>query len=208
MDRQINLPKAWRDAEVRAQSFNETENTVDVIWTTGATVRRRSWMDGPYDEELVVSDNSVRLGRLNAGAPFLDSHQSYSLDAVLGSVVPGTARIERGKGVATIKLTEAPGAADRVFRIKEGVVRNVSVGYRAHVIEKQERDDGSVPLWRVTDWEPMEISAVTIPADDGSQIRSETAEQQLFSALLKSDRASVYLARARMNMAGRRLGAR
>lgn len=29
---------------------------------------------------------------------------------------------------------------------------------------------GDVPTWRVTDWEPLEISAVAIPADAGAQV--------------------------------------
>jgi hypothetical protein len=97
----IRLPQFMRDAEVRAGSFNDGANTVDVIWTAGATVRRRNWMDGEFDEELIVSANAVRLDRLNSGAPFLDTHDTWSLRSVIGSVVPGTARIEGGRGVAT-----------------------------------------------------------------------------------------------------------
>lgn len=48
-----------------------TANTVEVVWTTGTTVRRYSWEAGGYiDEQLVVGSNAVRLDRLNAGAPF------------------------------------------------------------------------------------------------------------------------------------------
>lgn len=110
------------------------------------------------------------------GAPFLDSHCSYGCENVLGSVVPDTARIEDGKGIATVLLSRAPGASDTVQKIREGVIRNVSVGYWIHKIVKTEADDGKVARWDVVDWEPLEISAVPIPADPGSQIRS--AEQQ------------------------------
>jgi hypothetical protein len=57
--------------------------------------------------------------------------------------------------------------------IRDGVIRNVSVDYRYHKIEKTEAKDGTLPLWRVVDWEPLEISAVAVPADTGAQIRSE-----------------------------------
>jgi hypothetical protein len=54
--------------------------TIDVIWTTGATAQRRhyeGWGDVvEYDEELVVTPGAMRMDRLNAGAPFLDSHRS------------------------------------------------------------------------------------------------------------------------------------
>lgn len=175
----IRLPQMLRDAEVRAGSFDEKTNTIDVIWTTGATVRRFSWMDGEFDEELIVSPNAVRLDRLNAGAPFLDTHGQWSLNDVIGSVVRGTARIEGGKGLATVKLSSAVDAVDRVARIKEGTVSNISVGYRIHAVERKEMD-GKVPLHRVVDWEPWEISAVPIPADPGAQVRSGGKKPEVF----------------------------
>ncbi len=173
----IELPRRARPAEVRAQSFDEKANTVELVWTTGATVRRCSWIDGPYDEELVVGTKNVRLERLNGGAPFLNSHESWDLAGVLGSVVPKSARIESGVGVATVQLSRREDVAGIVQDIRDGIIRNVSVGYRYHKVEKTEKDDGSVPLWRVVDWEPLELSAVPIPADPGAQVRSEAGRK-------------------------------
>ncbi|MBM3552499.1 MAG: hypothetical protein FJX45_12210 [Alphaproteobacteria bacterium] len=200
MDKHIELPMQLREAELQPTSFNDADNTIDVIFTTGATVRRRSWVDGPYDEELVVSSNSVRLERLNAGGPFLNAHGQWSLEDVIGSCVPGSARIEGGKGLAKIKLSPAPSDADTVLKIKTGIIRNISVGYISHVIEKQERD-GSPPLWRITDWEPFEISAVPAPADAGCQIRSD--QEGKYRALIRYESARVRIARTRMMMAQR-----
>lgn len=170
---EIAVPLVARAAEVRATSFDEASNTIDIIWTTGATVRRYSWSEGPYDEELVVTPGAVRLGRLNAGAPFLDTHSAGDLSRVIGSVVPGSARIEGGKGLATIVLSSREDAKGVVQDIRDGVIRNVSVGYRYHAVEKTDGQEGDPALWRVTDWEPLEVSAVPIPADPGAQIRSE-----------------------------------
>ena len=172
MQTTIELLRQVRAASVRANSYDEASNTIDVVWTTGATVRRASWMDGPYDEKLLCGPENVRLDRLNLGASFLDTHDSFQLASVIGSVVPGTARMVDGQGVATIALSRAAGCADVVQNIKDGIIRNISVGYLDHAVEKLERDDGSVPLWTVTDWEPFEISAVPVPADAGAQIRS------------------------------------
>ncbi|CAH1657140.1 ATP-dependent Clp protease proteolytic subunit [Hyphomicrobiales bacterium] len=173
MHNTIELPRQVRGAEVRAQSFNEEANTIDIVWTTGARVRRYSWSDGPYDEELEVSASAVRLERLNAGAPFLNTHDSWSLENVIGNVVPGTARIENGLGVAKVQLSKREDAAGIVQDIRDGVIRNISVGYRIHRVLKEESDDTQPALFRVTDWEPLEISAVPIPADPGAQIRSD-----------------------------------
>ena len=166
-----------REASFTASSWNSSRRTIDVIWTTGATVRRKQYglHDGDeYDEELVVSGNAVRLDRLNSGAPFLDSHRAHNAGSVLGAIVPGTARIEGGKGVATVKLSAAKEDAAVVEKIKDGIIRNVSCGYIVHRKEIIPRN-GQVPLHRAVDWEPLELSAVAIASDSGAQVRSGVA---------------------------------
>ncbi|THD81055.1 peptidase U35 [Aliigemmobacter aestuarii] len=169
-----NLPLITREASLRLVRGEGDDMTIDVIWTTGATVQRRryeGWDDVvEYDEELVVTPGAVRMDRLNAGAPFLDSHRSWGLESVVGAVLPGTARIEGGQGFARVRLTSAPDAAPIVQRIMDGTVSAVSVGYRVHRygITKAQ---GQRELWRAVDWEPMEISAVAMPADPGAHIR-------------------------------------
>lgn len=169
------LPLMGRAAEVRQDSIDQEARTVEVVWTTGAVVQRTRWEGWDdrieYDEELVVSPNAVRLDRLNSGAPFLDSHASYRLANVLGSVVPGSVRIEGGKGEAKIRLTAASDAAHLVQRILDRDVRHVSVGYRVHRYEIT-KQEGKRELWRAVDWEPYEISAVTIPADPDAHVRA------------------------------------
>lgn len=204
MSNVIHLPKMHRDAELRAASFDESDNTIEVIWTTGSTGRRVTWMEGEFDEELVVDQRSVRLDRLNAGAPFLDTHQRWGLDSVIGSVVPGSARLEGGRGLCRVMLSKAEGALDRVARIIEGTVKNVSVGYRIWAVEKKERD-GSVPLHRVIDWEPWEISAVPVPFDAGAQIRSGD-QDGLFTCRVDQSLADLNTSRRiRMEMQQRQL---
>ncbi|MBY5562173.1 HK97 family phage prohead protease [Rhizobium leguminosarum] len=174
MRRLLDFPPFRRDIEIRSSSFEEASNSVEVVWTTGAKVRRYSWRDdGYYDEELIVENGSIRLDRLNNGAPFLDTHDDWQLSSVIGVVVPGSAAIRDGKGFARVRLSVAEGHRDIVANIKAGIIKNISVGYRIHRVEKTEANDGSVPVWRIVDWEPLEISAVPVPADAGSFIRSE-----------------------------------
>lgn len=171
-----DLPVIGRAATLQPDSINVEARTVDIVWTTGAVVQRVRWEGWDdrveYDEELVVDATSIRLERMNDGAPFLDSHSAYRLENVLGAVVPGSARVEGGKGYATIQLTSAADAADIIHRILEKTVRFVSVGYRVHKYEIT-KQEGVRELWRAVDWEPMEVSAVAMPADAGSHIRSE-----------------------------------
>lgn len=184
----LNLPVQHRSAAIRAASYRDTDNSIEVVFTTGATVRRVSWAEGTYDEVLEVTPAAVKLDRLNAGAPFLDTHDAYDLSRVLGSVVPGSARIEKGRGYARIQLSDAPDVASSVAKIREGTVKNISVGYRVIRVEKTEAAKGAVAIHRVTEWEPMEISAVPIPADPGAQVR---ADQQLYPAFIVSQEGAM-----------------
>lgn len=177
----LNLPILGRDATVMPASINQETRTIDVVWTTGATVRRARFEGWDsifeYDEELIVTPEALRLARLNAGGPFLDSHSSWDASSVIGSVEPGSVKIEGGEGRATIRLTSASDAEPVIHRILEGTLNKVSVGYRVHRYEIEKRD-GERELWRAVDWEPYEISAVAMPADPGATIRSEEPDQE------------------------------
>lgn len=180
-ERITSLPKFGRSAEVRAASFDEAENTIEVVWTTGASVRRYDWRrERYYNEVLDVTPKAVRLDRLNAGAPFLDTHNDWSLRSVIGSVVPGSAKIEGGRGTASVKLSRAPEDAAVVGKIRDGIIRNISVGYAIHkVVRTDAGGDGLDDEWLVVDWEPLEISAVPVPADAGSQVRKSDDKSQM-----------------------------
>jgi hypothetical protein len=183
MSETVLMPRELRAAELRPGSYDKNAHTIEVVWTTGAAVRRYSYDVGSYDEVLELGAGNVRLGRLNAGAPLLNTHNSGDLKQVIGSVVPGSAAIRAGRGLATVLLSRAGGDADIVQKISDGVIRNISAGYIRHVIEKTEGDAKTIPVWRVVDWEPCEISAVPIPADPGAQTRSSA---QTFPCLVRS----------------------
>lgn len=162
-----------RAASLQPTSYDEATNSLELVWTTGAAVMRFDWLDGEYfSEELSTDASAVRLDRLNAGAPFLDSHRTGNLAAVIGSVVPGTAQMRNGQGICRVRLAETPDVADTVAKIKAGHIRHVSVGYSVYAFERTQRQ-GEHATMRAIDWEPQEISAVTVPADAGAHIRME-----------------------------------
>jgi len=170
-----SLPMQTRSVEIR--NFDEESRSFDLVWTTGAKVRRYDWYrDEPYDEELVVTSQAVDLTRLNSGAPLLAMHNGWSLGSQLGVVE--RAWIEGGEGLARVRFpkSEDDPDADKIFRkIKDKIIRNVSVGYRIRKVER-ERGGDDIVVWRVVDWEPFEISIVSVPADTGAGIRSDTPE--------------------------------
>ncbi|MEJ0051577.1 MAG: HK97 family phage prohead protease [Methylovirgula sp.] len=164
--------KSYSPARVRSASFDESDNTIDIVWSTGSDVVRTDDFGDSFVERLLMGAGNVRLGRLNSGAPLLDTHSSDQLSNVIGSVVPGSAKIENGRGIATVKLSSARSDADTISKIREGVIKNISVGYLIHASTRIEGDKGQFDVTEVTDWEPLEVSAVPVPADPGARIRS------------------------------------
>lgn len=176
-DETRSLPIVTRDLTIRADTFNEAENTVEVVWTTGARGTRMDWRRWELiDEELSTDPKHVRLDRINSGGPVLNSHRSYDLSAQIGVVVDASARMAGGEGTATLRFSRRDEVAPIIQDIRDRVIRNVSVGYRVHEYEVTERE-GERPLYRAIDWEPYEISFVTMPFDSGAQTRSAEPAQ-------------------------------
>ena len=166
-----------RAGAVAPASYNAADRTVDVVWTSGAQVRRMDWYTGQaYDEELVVDAAAVDMRRLASGsAPVLDSHSAQSLSHQIGVVV--SARIDAGQGVATLQLSQRDEVAGLVADIRAGIIRNISVGYNVRkyeIVSAANRADGKTdaPLYRAVDWEPAELSFVPIPADATAATRT------------------------------------
>lgn len=176
----------WRangDTSVRAASlepttFNAANRTVDLTASTGATVRRFDWWSGEqFDEVLTVSAEAVDLTRFEAGSvSILNTHSQWDVKDVMGAGVPGTARFEDGKLILTAKLSARDDVAPFIQDIKDGILRNVSVGYR---ILAYEVDETTKPKTRtITRWELLEVSFVPVGADGGAGTRSLSGDQQ------------------------------
>lgn len=145
------------------------ERTVEVTWTTGASVARRG-MEGDFLEELSMSPEAIRMDRLNSGAPLLNSHSAGNLSDIVGVVE--RAWVDGEEGRAKVRFSSREDVAPIFNDVRDGIIRNISVGYR---VWKYERDEqGETPVMRAVDWEPHELSLVPIPADAGAVTRSET----------------------------------
>jgi hypothetical protein len=177
------LPMETRLAPIA--SVDAEARTIEVVWTTGAKVRRSGWRSEGrflYDESLVVTAAAIDLTRLNSGGPVLDSHDMYSTRSQVGVVE--RARVENGQGLALIRFAPAgldPNIDALWGKIAAGIVRNLSCGYSRDEVAVTRSDKvGEVEQWSVTRWTPYELSFVTIPADAGAQTRSDAPAQRTF----------------------------
>ncbi len=168
----LQLPKLHTRAAFVPTTLNEDERTVEVTWSTGSQVRKTDfWTDKTWIEELSMNPDHVRLDRLNAGAPLLPNHQNYGLNDVIGVVE--RAWLVGNEGRAVVRFSKREAVKPIMDEVKDGILRNISVGYRVNKLEKQEERQDDLPVYRAVDWTPMEISIVPIGADGGAQVRSD-----------------------------------
>jgi len=110
-------------------------------------------------EILDHKPESVRLERINSGGALLWMHDRYDQR---GKVVE--ARLEGDRGICTVQFSRNPKGEELLNDVEDRVITQVSVGYNIHELVL-ERKEGDNEFYRVTDWEPTEISFVSIAAD-------------------------------------------
>ena len=170
----IDLPLQTRaDVRLMPETADEEARTVELVWSSGAVVRRRHlWTGKAYDEVLSLEDGHVDLARLNGGAPLLNTHGAWDLADVIGVVERAWIDPE-GDGLvgrARVRFSDRE-AVEPVWRdVMSGIIRNVSVGYSVRRYEITETD-GAPPVWRAVDWQPLELSAVPVGADAAAGFR-------------------------------------
>src|SRR6202030_4181009 len=98
-NRTIEIPMQTRSAPVNAADTGA--RTAQITWSTGAAVRRIDGNGDPWMEELSMNPAHVRMGRMQSGAPVLDTHGRGSVARVLGVIE--NAKVDGTKGTATIR---------------------------------------------------------------------------------------------------------
>ena len=142
-----------REASVR--SIDEEARTVEVAFSSEAPVRR--WFG---DEVLDHSPGAMIDTRLRNGAAVLWNHRRDIQIGVVERAAVAADRVAR----ATLRFGRSARAEEVWADIVDGVIRHVSVGYSVRTIKIEERD-GQPDKITILEWEPFEISMVSVPAD-------------------------------------------
>ena len=155
------LPKELRPGATVERMFtigrtiDEEKRTVEVAFSSEHPVERFWGI-----EVLDHGDGSMRIDRLAAGAAVLVDHDTRDHVGVVDAVRTDADRVGR----ATLRFGRGARASEVFQDVIDGIRPNVSVRYVIHeaVLEKHE---GGQDTYRITDWEPTEISIVAVPAD-------------------------------------------
>ncbi|GGX53034.1 prohead protease/major capsid protein fusion protein [Undibacterium squillarum] len=158
---------------------NAETRTFDVRWIAKSQVPRYDYLrERRYIEELSTDAGACRMATLESGnAPFLNNHNSYDVSAVMGVIQSATSP-DKG-GAATIRMSNRDGVTDIFNDIKDGILRQVSVGARVYKLLMIEpgAEGNKDWIYRAIDWEPYEISLVPIGADPDAVVRKDDVFQ-------------------------------
>lgn len=145
----------YRSAEIDKSSIDFENRTLKLTFASNNPCDR-----GEYKEVLRVDTQSIRTKRLDNVMSLLYNHNP---DDLLGRVLDY--KIENNKAYATVQLGSTERCKEAFTLASEGILVNTSFMYRVFEVIKIDDIDGS-PAYEVTDYEPLEISLVTIPADE------------------------------------------
>lgn len=157
-------------ATKRAQEDQETSSgnlVLEFPFSSQEPYLRAGFFEDPWIEILGHKSEEVDLSRLNAGAPVLLNHGMSSTDkASLRSVgVTTRAWIENDRGYVEVKMSRRDGMGPLLQDIEDGIISNVSVGYRINERQLTKENKDSPHEYRVTRWQPLEVTLCDIPAD-------------------------------------------
>lgn len=153
------------------------KRTVELAFSSEIEVQR--W----FGFEILDHDTtSVRLDRLRDGGALLVDHDWSDQVGIVESVTIGADR----RGRAVVRFGKGVRASEIFQDVVDGIRRHVSVGYRVLNAKLQEtRDDGDV--FRITDWEPFEISFVSVPADHSVGVGRSAEKPQVDKSQLPTE---------------------
>lgn len=138
----------------------DADGRADFSASSESPVLSYDWEIGRYLEVLDHSPRAVRLSRLQDGAPLLKDHDRRTQIGRIES-----ARIENGQLRVAARFGNSDVAKAERADVADGIRSKVSIGYIVHELVLAEKRENGVDVYRATDWEPLEVSTVAIPAD-------------------------------------------
>ena len=152
--KRFQLPQLTRAIPTDGMTVDAEMRTIEFPFSSELPVER--WFG---DEILSHKKGAADLTRLNDGAPLLFNH---NMDEIIG-VLEKAWFADDKRGYARVRFAKTARADEVLSMVNDGIMRNVSFGYRINEMAESVKDGKST--YTATRWEPYEISLVTVPAD-------------------------------------------
>lgn len=164
------------------QTVDNDTRTVTVAFSSEEPVDR--WFG---KEILDHSPESVDLTRLTTGGPVLVGHD---MDDQVGVIESAHIDADR-RGRAVLRFGRSQRATDIFNDVTDGIRQKISVGYMVHEYVENV-DEGE---FRATKWEPLEVSFVSVPADNtvgvGRSVESKIEKPEVIKMTEKVETPAV-----------------
>jgi HK97 family phage major capsid protein len=164
-----------RSFSIAASDIDIPKRMLKLSFASEKPVQRWDW-DGPYDEVLRVDESSADLARMNDGGALLSDHNRDKQVGVVEKAWVG----DDQKAHAIVRFANDEEGEKELQRAADGIRRNVSFAYKIKAFEtKKAEGSNKRDLVTATDWEVLEISLVSVPADPGVGVgRSESGKNE------------------------------
>ena len=163
---------------VRAEGEGEEggPTRLEITAATNAPVRI-NFFGLQFDEVLSMSGRAVDLGRLRNNAHFLADH-SNRIESILG-LITGARVVDNERLVVNVELADTKPARAYARLLQQGMARKVSIGFsvdRWKRTREADKEAGVVAEFTAMRWQPHEVSAVAVAADDGARVENVRAQ--------------------------------
>ena len=155
--RKIKVGRQYREFQIEQRQIDKDKRTIDLSFSSEEPVTR--WWG---IEILDHQKRSVNLRRLKRGGALLIDNDMKNQVGVIEEVAVDEA--DR-KGRANVRFGRSAKAEEIFQDVLDGIRSNVSVGYQINEAVLEREAKGELSTYRVMDWEPYEISLVSVPAD-------------------------------------------
>jgi HK97 family phage major capsid protein len=147
----------------RAEPSADDNRTVELAFASDTPCTHFSYKLFDFiDVKLSMERSAMRTERLTSGAALLADHDP--LDQI-GVVESFSIDPKEGKARAKVRFSRSTRGQEIYQDVVDGIRRNVSVGFSIHKLVLEEENEDGNDLYRADDWEPFELSIVSIPAD-------------------------------------------
>jgi HK97 family phage major capsid protein len=154
---------------VDLSTLDQEKRTVEIAVSSEYPVKQWFGM-----EVLDHTDAAIDLERMRSGAPVLIQHDRHSAWSQVGVVEEVWLAADR-KLRARIRFSKGE-EGERIFvDVADGIRQNVSVGY-IPLEMVLERSENGLDHYRVTRWQPFEVSIISVPADPTVGVGRSQAE--------------------------------
>lgn len=156
--RQLAGQRQFRSAVLQRAAVDEEARTVELAFSSEQPVERMWGL-----EILDHSEDSIDMNFIGSGrAPLLVDHDPSDQIGVVEEVFVGPDRVAR----ARVRFGRSADASEIFDDVLDGIRSNVSVGYVIEDIEAAGVNEMGREIYRARRWKPLELSIVSIPADE------------------------------------------